>query len=259
MPSPFPGMDPYLESPDLWPDFHNNLAPEIQGHLNAQITPKYVAGLVPRLSYDVIEIGRTRTVLPDVGVWRTPLPAREGGGVAVAAPIGRFVESAVPMEEPMRFNSVEIRRSKTGELVTAIEILSPTNKRRGHEDHDAYLRKRRDPLRSEVNLVEIDLLRGGDRPPLEIPVPPAPYYITISRGDRRPLVQVFPSTLNEKLPIVPVPLLAPDADAFLDLSECFNAVFERASYTVRIDYSMPVPAPSLDAEDQRLVASLLPR
>lgn len=256
MPSPFPGMDPYLEAPDLWPDFHNNLAPEIQGQLNPQITPKYVARLVPRLSYDVIDIGRTHTALPDVGVWRRPFPGRESG-VSVATSIGRFVESAIPLEQPMRFNSVEIRKTNSGELVTAIEILSPSNKRRGHDDHQTYLKKRRELLRSEANLVEIDLLRGGERPPLEIPVPPAPYYITVSRADTRPSVQVFPVALNEKLPIVPIPLLSPDADALLDLGSCFDAVFERASYTLSIDYSAPVPPPNLDAEEQRLVNSFL--
>lgn len=258
MPSPFPGMDPYLEAPELWPDFHNNLAPEIQGYLNPQITPKYVARLVPRLSYDGIDIGRSRTALPDIGVWRTPTPPREGG-IALASPIGKFVESIIPVEEPMRFTSVEIRKTNTGELVTAIEILSPSNKRRGHDDHETYLKKRRELLRSQANLVEIDLLRGGDRPPLEVPVPPAPYYITVSRSETRPKVQVFPVALNEALPAVPIPLREPDPDAVLDLATCFTAVFERASYAVSIDYGEPVPPPELDAEEQRLVASFLKR
>jgi hypothetical protein len=256
MPSPFPGMDPFLEAPDLWPDFHNNLAPEIQGRLNAQIAPKYFAGLVPRISYDVIEIGKSRTALPDVGVWRTSVPDSQGG-TAVATRIGRYVESAVPMEEPLRFNSVEIRKSKSGELVTAIEILAPTNKRRGHEDHDIYLRKRRDLLRTEINLVEIDLLRGGERPPLEVPVPPAPYFITVGRAETRPSVQVFPVTLNEPLPVIPIPLGSDDPDATLDLGACFSAVFDRASYLYRIDYTLTPPPPPFDAEDRRLINSIL--
>ena len=125
MPSPFPGMDPYLEQPEFWPEFHNNLAAEIQGYLNQRIRPRYVARQVP------------------------------------------IIEASIPLEYEIQLFSVEIRAAGSRELVTAIEILSPVNKRPGHEAHRDYHRKRRALLRSDANLLEIDLLRTGERPPVD--------------------------------------------------------------------------------------------
>ena len=93
---------------------------------------------------------------------------------------------------------------------TYIGILSSVNKRPGHQAHLAYQRKRRNLVYSEVHLLEIDLLRGGGRPPLVRPVPPAAYYVVLSRAERRPRVDVWPIQLSDCLPVLPVPLLAPD-------------------------------------------------
>ena len=114
--------------------------------------------------------------------------------------------------------TVEVCETESMRLVTAIEVLSPVNKRRSHEAYHDYLRKRRDLLRSDAHLVEIDLLRGGDRPPLERPVPAALYYVTLSRAARRPYVEVWPIQLWEPLPTLPVPLRAPDPDVLLSLT-----------------------------------------
>ena len=107
------------------------------------------------------------------------------------------------MELPLRLFTVEVLETGTLELVTAIEILSPVNKQAGRESHDEYLRKRRELLRSSVHLIEIDLLRQGRRPPLGRPAPAAPYYVVLSRGDRRPYVDVWPIQLCDKLPRFP--------------------------------------------------------
>jgi hypothetical protein len=163
------------------------------------------------------------------------------------------------MELPLRLFTVEVREVGTLRLVTAIEILSPSNKQPGHDACEEYLRKRRALLRSEAHLIEIDLLRGGQRPPLERPVPPAPYYVTLSRASRRPRVEVWPIQLRDKLPTLPVPLLHPDPDAPLDLAGVVAAVYGRGAYARLIDYRQPPPPPSLsDAEaawlDERLRA-----
>src|SRR5690242_17207551 len=126
MASPFPGMDPYLEVPRRWQDFHNALAAEIRSMLNDQLDARYSAWLT---TYVALQLYR-----------------------------------------------VEIRMTGDEELVTVIEILSPANKRIGHEDFRECQRKRIALLRSSVHLVEIDLLRGGERPPLALPVPAASYY-----------------------------------------------------------------------------------
>lgn len=256
MASPFPGMDPYIEDPEIWSDFHLNLATEIQAILNAEIRPRYVARLIPRVTYEIIEVARTRGVRPDVAVWQPqpPQSGMEGAAYAIApAP----VESEVSLELPLRLVSVEIRQTDSMEMVTAIEILSPENKRPGHEAHSEYLRKRRELLRSAAHLMEIDLLRGGQRPPLETDVPDAPYYITLSGEERRPTVEVWPIQLGEQLPMLPVPLLTPNPDAPLDLEAAVAAVYERGGYADLIDYSQPPPPPELGTIESDLIGEIL--
>jgi hypothetical protein len=240
-------MDPYIEHPEVWSDFHGDLAAEIRADLNKRIRPRYIARLTPRVTYEVVEIDKTRSVRPDVGVWQPhPASGQVTGGMAVVSPAP--VESRVAMELPLRLFSVEVRETGALRLVTAIEILSPVNKQPGAEAHDEYLRKRRGLLRSASHWIEIDLLRGGRRPPLERPVPPAPYYVVLSRADDRPYVEVWPIQLHEKLPVVPVPLLEPDPDVPLDLGAVVATVYERGAYSDLIDYAQPPPPPLSDAE-----------
>jgi hypothetical protein len=167
------------------------------------------------------------------------------------------VVSQVALEAPLEILSVEILQTDNEVLVTAIEILSPVNKQPGHDAHTDYLRKRRELLRSNVHLVEIDLLRGGERPPLEAPVPPAPYYITLSQAQRRPFVVVWPIPLNGRLPTLPVPLAEPDPDVLLKLNAIVATVYERGGYDVQIDYRQPTPPPELWPEEADWVERLL--
>jgi Protein of unknown function (DUF4058) len=255
MPSPFPGMDPYIESPELWSDFHNNLASEIQAHLNRHIQPRYFARLTPYVTYEVVEIGQAHGIRPDVGVWHlAPAPATSTTSTSTisAAP----VESLVALEIPLRLHRVEIRTTAQ-QLVTVIEILSPVNKRPGHQAHLAYHRKRRNLLHSEAHLLEIDLLCGGERPPLERPVPPAVYYVVLRRAERRPRVDVWPIQLWDRLPILPVPLLAPDPDVALDLGAAVASVYERGAYAQQIDYRQSPPPPPLGNAEAEWLAELL--
>jgi hypothetical protein len=258
MPSPFPGMDPYIESPALWSDFHNDLASEIRAHLNRHIQPRYFARLTPYVTYEVVEIGQASGIRPDIGVWHLdPVPATSttSTGTIPAAP----VESLVALEIPLRLHRVEIRTTAQQQLVTVIEILSPVNKRPGHQAHLAYHRKRRNLLHSEVHLLEIDLLRGGERPPLERPVPPAAYYVVLSRAERRPRVDVWPLQLRDRLPILPVPLLTPDPDVALDLGAAVASVYERGAYVQQIDYRQSPPPPPLPSAETEWLTELLHR
>lgn len=244
MPSPLPGMDPYIEAADIWSDFHGDLAAEMRAELNRVLQPRYVARLTPHVTYEIVEIAERHNIRPDVGVWQPQPPSGVGasaGAVSTATP----VESAVEMEVPLRLYTVEVHETDTWHLVTAIEILSPVNKRSSHEAYHDYQRKRRALLRSATHLMEIDLLRGGERPPLARPVPQAPYYVTLSRVNRRPYVDVWPIRLWEKLPVLPVPLLDPDPDASLDLGMIVAAVYDRGAYVRLIDYNRPPPPPAL--------------
>ena len=133
-------------------------------------------------------------------------------------------------------------------LVTAIEILSPVNKRPGRDGADAYDRKRRELLRSEAHLVEIDLLRAGQRPALVTPQPAASYTMLLSRVERRPEVEIWPLSLRVRIPVVPVPLQKPDPDVALDVQTALEQVYRNARYDLRIDYGLP-PTPDLSSED----------
>ncbi|HSF33268.1 MAG TPA: DUF4058 family protein [Candidatus Tectomicrobia bacterium] len=249
MASPFPGMDPFIESRRIWPDFHLDLAAEIRAYLNARIQPGYYATAVTYVTYDVIEVAQSKpyAVSPDVSVWRTEPRSATPGAVAVTDP--PLAQSAVPLEVPVRLAGVEVCVAGADTLVTAIEILSPINKRPGRE-RQRYLRKRRELLRAEVHVMEIDLLRGGERSPLETVLPLAPYYVTLARSDNRPYVDVWPIQLTNRLPVLPVPLSTPDPDVPLDLGAVVQAVYERGGYATRIVYRQPVPPPLLDPEQQ---------
>ncbi len=238
MPSPFPGMDPYIEAPELWSDFHGDLAAEMRAALNRVLQPRYVARLTPHVTYEIVEIAERH---------HKPPGAETTGTVAVlpTAP----VESVVEMDLPLRLYTVEVYEVGALRLVTSIEILSPVNKRPSHEAYQNYQRKRRALLRSDTHLMELDLLRVGERPRLLRPVPPASYYVTLSRVPRRPYVDVWPIQLWEKLPVLPVPLLAPDLDVTLDLSAVVAAVYERGAYARLIDYHHPPPPPALSATE----------
>jgi hypothetical protein len=256
MPSPFPGMDPYLELPRRWPDFHNDLAAEIRTALNSVLDPRYVASLTSSVAYEAVEIAPRRFIQPDVVVLRSPTLSEEAP-VAVATLAPAPVESAIPWEVPLMLYRVEIITTDAEQLVTVIEILSPANKRPGHETTLEYRRKRRDLFRSSAHLMEIDLLRAGERPPLEEPVPTAPYYVMLSRAERRPRVEVWPIALSERLPVLPVPVLEPDPDVPLDLGAAVASVYERGAYARKIDYNQPPPPPPFSAEEAAWVDTLL--
>lgn len=249
-------MDPYIESPELWSDFHSSLAYEIRVQLNQLIQPNYFARLTPYVTYEVVEVGRTQGIRPDVGVWHLHQPAQESP-TAIATIPPAPVESRVALDIPLRLHSVEVRATSNDELVTVIEILSPVNKKPGHTAYRDYRRKRRDLLRSPVHLLEIDLLRQGERPPLEEPVPDAPYYIVLSRADYRPIVAVWPIQFEDRLPTLPVPLLDPDPDAPLDLPRAVAAVYEQGAYASQIDYGQPPPPPALSAGQTVWLEALL--
>jgi hypothetical protein len=256
MPSPFPGMDPYIETPELWSDFHNDLASEMRAQLNQLIQPRYYAGLTSYVTYEVIEIEDARGVRPDVEVWQ-PQPPTGGLASPVAVIPPAPAESRIPLEIPLRLQRVEIRMVGQQLLVTVIELLSPVNKRPGHHAYERYRRKRRDLLRSAAHLLEIDLLRAGERPPLERLVPSAPYYVVLSRENLRPKVEVWPIQLRDELPVLPVPLLEPDPDVPLDLGAAVASVYERGAYAIRIDYRQPPPLPPLAPEEAGWVDELL--
>jgi hypothetical protein len=249
-------MDPYFEMPRRWQDFHNHLAAELCAVLNDTLSAGYVANLTTFVAYEAVEVVPRRSIEPNVAILRSPLGYELApAGAATLAPAP--VESAIPWELPLLLYRVEILTIDEEQVVTVIEILSPVNKRPSHEAAVEYRRKRRDLLRSSVHLVEIDLLRGGERPPLEGPVPAAPYYLLVSRAEHRPKVAVWPIQLRDRLPAVPVPVLEPDPDVVLDLQAVVAAVYERGGFKRKFDYRRPPPPPPLPAEEAAWVETVL--
>src|SRR5438093_10232320 len=187
MPSPFPGMDPYLEG-SLWMTIHTQLSAEIARQLAPRLRPRYLALTSERFVYEMPEgvAVAQSSLYPDVGLAETrPGPFARAGAAVATAPI----QLATAMPTPVPHVTVEIRDTANRQLVTAIEVLSPTNKR--GEGREEYLAWRRRLLLSTAHLVEIDLLHQGQRVPMQQPLPPAPYYVLVGRAETRPLMDVW--------------------------------------------------------------------
>lgn len=244
---PFPGMDPYLEAPSLWPDVHHRLITVLCDQIQAQLGPRYTAVITPYVTFESLDIAPVRlAAVPDLGVLDHQAMAAPDAAVAIApAPL---ITTAI-MEVETRYARLEVRTVGDETLVTAIELLSPANKRPGAEGADAYERKRQELFRSEAHLLEIDLLRGGRRPQVAHPLPDNPYFVLLSRAERRPQIEVWLLTLRAAIPVVAVPLRRPDPDVALDLTSALRQSYQNARYERRIDYHAPPPPPFLASED----------
>lgn len=207
MPSPFSGMDPFLEG-EMWQEFHDTFANAIRGQLIPQLKPKYVALLAKRYTFEHPNLGIAKTIYPDVHVAKQAREAYAMTGTPMSVDRLPSVELENPLPEPMPYLAVEIRDVAERRLGTVIEILSPENKRgKGAQE---YNEKRIAILETDTHLLEIDLLRQGQRIELVGKLPPAAYYVLLSRWTRRPKTQVYPIQLRDKLPVIHVPLLPPD-------------------------------------------------
>lgn len=249
MPSPFPGMDPYLEG-YLWPDVHSALANKIRQLLTPRLKPRYVARLEISVIPDTDPSTEIGIMYPDVEIIK-PKQSQE-----VSPPSSGMAETtdvaAPPITEPVTLTrpgfatkiiTVEIQDVAKNKLVTSIEILSPVNKR--EPGLTSYRRKREQLGQAGVHLLEIDLIRRGERPLNFYPhLPQADYLVTLTQAFENKL-QVWPITLLEKLPVVAVPLLPPDADVPLELGAALTAIYDEAAYELSIDYTQSPPPPNI--------------
>jgi hypothetical protein len=192
------------------------------------------------------------SLLPDVGVANGGQAAPEGAssGTLSAAPLR--LATVVPRRMPQY--AVEIRDTAERQLVTAIELLSPTNKR--GDGRRQYLKKREHLLLSAVHLLEIDLLRQGRRVPMREPLPEASYFVLLNRVNRRLVSEVWPIRLDQPLPTVPVPLLDDDPDVPLDLQAALTNVYDFGSYERAVDYTRPPEVALSPAEEAWAVERL---
>lgn len=252
MPSPFPGMDPYLESSGFWEDFHDTFLVTAREAILDRLPPHYDARIESRLRVVELSAEQVRLLVADVGVTRQPAPAPSAasrpGGVLTLEP----AIVSLPVQMEVRESRIQVLRLPEHSLVAVVEMLSPTNK---HESgYSDYLDKRSTLLAQPVHLVEIDLLLGGYRLPMGEPLPPGDYHVIVSRCERRPKSEVYSWSVRQPLPPIPIPLRAPDTDIVLDLGDLFRTVFERGRYSRVLRYDAPLT--DLGAADEKWAAGI---
>ena len=237
MPSPFPGMDPYLENPELWPDVHNRLIAALGDELSPRLRPNYYVALEERTYPE--EPGELVLVGQALEQSRTPT----------------MVEVKLPVGAEVRETFLEVRTASEGEVVTVLELLSPANKRSG-TGRRMYLDKREVILSTRTSLVELDLLRAGKPMPTVRPRVRSDYSILISRGHRRPKADLIPFGARDPIPPFPLPLRRGEDEPAVDLGKILRALYDRASYDLRIDDERE-PVPPLTPADSDWARDLI--
>jgi Protein of unknown function (DUF4058) len=243
----FPGMNPYLEDPEIWVELHSWLIVQLARSLNPQLTPKYRAAVEKRIYTDAILVG-----IPDVSVFAKGETQADIVTATLAVPNPQRV--AVPMMEEIRESYLEIREVATGQVVTVIELLSPKNKRSG-EGRNQYNAKRNQVLNSATNLIEIDLLRAGESPPIA-EATASHYRVLVSRSQMRPEADLYAFNLRDPIPIFPLPLELGDREPLIHLEALLDQVYDEAALDLAIDYTHP-PRAKLNNEDWAWVRACL--
>jgi hypothetical protein len=250
-------MDPYLESPALWPDVHHGLISQSQAALNPRLRPRYVARVELRVYISDDDDPGRQALVPDLRVERSPRrkgakQPKAGSALGITEPL------IVPtlMDEEIEEAFLKILHVESEELVTLIEVLSPTNKIRGARGRASFMSKRREIMNTEVNWVEIDLLRAGVPSVTDPPLRPSDYRILISRADQRTRTRFWPVSVRQPLPVIGIPLRGKDPEVPLDLGAVFRTVYDRAAYDMSVDYRKP-PQPPLEGDDAKWARELL--
>lgn len=249
MPSPFPGMDPYIEACGLWDDFHDKLIGELERTLAAVLPSRYVTRIRERTYIEWIDPRedqpRKIPFEPDVSLrFGTGETESQAGAVAVLTAAAPAVLMHALVEVEYRELMLEILElDPQRRLVTSIEVLSPTNKRPGTVGWQPYENKRHVFLQGHANLVEIDLLRGGRRRGMRERWPDSPYYVLAMKKQRAPACRVWPAFSTTPLPEIAVPLAPPDDDLSLPLQPLVDAIYARSRYEVDIDYGRLLEPP----------------
>jgi hypothetical protein len=261
-------MDPYLENPEWFPDLHHGLIYVMKETLQRSLPASYSA----RSDYRFWLEHSRRSIEPDVEIIRAEKKPRKRsrGGVAVAepgpaSPLVIAVETIDQGTFKQSFLEIRQRRGKEFRLVTAIEVLSPSNKKVGHPSRELYIDKQRKVLSSDAHLVEIDLLRGGTytaavpRELVEERAGPFDYLMSIHRFDRPNDYFVYPISMIQRLPEIAIPLLSGDPDVPLDLQAVFNRTYDGGAYDRDIEYGKDRIVPRLKADQAAWAADLLER
>jgi hypothetical protein len=254
MKNPFPGMNPYLE--EHWGDVHTSLTTYIRDQLQERLPPDLVARAEEQVTIDEGE-GRVN-LRPDVQVTEArsasrPIPAVAPMGSSATA----LAEPLLVLVEPEVQRWIEIAEA-SGRLITVIEVLSPTNK--SSDGESDYRRRQRAYISGGVNLVEIDLLRGGKRvfsaPSSEIPNRARTWYmVCVYRATEAAQRELYPLNIREPLPAIRIPLRPSDPDVVLELQPLIDQAFDRGRYAL-LDYARD-PEPPFSEADARWCDEIL--
>lgn len=252
-------MDPYLEQPAFWSSFHSRLVVAIADAIEAMLDPQYYVEVETRTYYsdddNSVLIGIPDAIVVSSQPSNSTDDNTTSGESGVAVQLRpQQVTVPVPLEVNERY--LEIRELRTGEVITAIEVLSPKNKRPG-KGRITYEEKRNAFLSSLTHLVELDLLRSGEPMAMKGNFPTTAYRILISRSHRRPVADLYGFTIQEPLPTFPIPLNKGEQELLLPFQDLFDGVYERARYQSRISYLEPPPPPSFSEADQQWLNALL--
>jgi hypothetical protein len=238
MGSAFPGVDPFLEGQGVWHDFHQTFVVTWREILMRRLPTNYVARVEERVYLDR-GIGDDEGVqrrVPDVLVEQRGekgSPRETSGAVTLQPRVPKHI-----IGDPIRDAYIEVVRRGDNSLVAVLELLSPANKT--GEGRGEYLVKRDQLLQQRVHLVELDLLLRGPRMPFRESLPAGHFFAMVSRADRRPDCGIYPWTIRDPLPTIPIPLEAPDADVAIDLQHVFTTTFERGPFDQLVRYDEPV-------------------
>jgi len=243
MPSPFPGMDPFLEGPE-WLDFHSRFVNTWCEAVADGLPDEYVANIDERVYLVEVDPDTRKLIYPDVSVSQREMATSTSphSALATAEPM------TIPLEiiEGPRETYIEILKKPELSLVAVLELLSPANKE--NPGRTEYLSKRNAVLRQNVHLVELDLLLGGQRVPMGKSLPAGDYYYILARAEERFDAKVYRWTIADALPCLPVPLRPPHADVMVDLATVFTTAYERGRFGRRLHYDRPCPAALRDEQ-----------
>jgi hypothetical protein len=240
MQSPFPGMDPFLETQE-WEDFHTTFNTVLRERLAPSLEPKYLVRVERRVYLE--SVGGEPETMRRADIAVVTVDRGPTGGLSSTQTGSPTAVCELPMPIERQETYLVIRDRETMRVITVIELLSPSNKRSRGDGRHEYMMKRQEILSSPTHLVELDLLRGGLRLPVIGTLPPGDYYAIVSRANRRPKCEVYSWTLNDKLPVIPIPLQHDDPDATQPLQEVFDIVYQRARYDLSVKYTAPLDPP----------------
>jgi hypothetical protein len=226
--NPFKGVNPYLNSilqtpetdsrPELWTSFQSNHISFISASLNEQLPEHYVA---------YSEKGLQLVEESDYEEIRPPF----------------CVVIRLPNEQ-----------DRLGEVITRIEVLTPTNKP-GGTFYAGYRDRRQASLDRRIPLIEVDYLHESSPVVPALPVYPHemgsyPYIISLAHPITGQ-VNVYGIVIDQLLPVIPIPL-AREETLFFDLDPVYQHTFKaRRSHLVIKNYDTdPLRFETYSLDDQ---------